>query len=143
MVDNPFSNYEIRIPRKHSEQVKRFCSMSGGELTPFERQVDFWYFSFIYAVKNKLRPVVHDTKDMVHVISGSILSRDPYRVSHIQAVYLSITNDINSMAEHRKVFDFATELANAGIPHIIQILSDSDNKPLWNILDAIEETLQA
>lgn len=141
MTENPFSTFEIRIPKVYSEQVKRFCSLSGGELTPFERQVDFWYFAFLYAVKNKLRPAPCDIKDTVNVIAGSILSRDPYRISHIQAAYLSITNDVNSLAEDRKVFEFATALANAGIPHVIQILSDSDTKPLWNILDAIEEVL--
>lgn len=141
MLDNPFSNYEIRIPRAYSEQVKRFCSMSGGELTPFERQVDFWYFAFLYAVKNKLRTTHYEPKDMVNVVSASILIRDPYRISHMQAAYLSLENDIDGLANDKKVFDFVAGLANSGIPHVIQILSDSDNKPLWNILDSIESSL--
>lgn len=141
MSDNPFSNFEIRIPKKFSDQVKNYCSISKSELKPFERQVDFWYFAFLYAVKKELRPVHYDNKDMVHIISGNILSKDPYRIKHIQAVYLGVTKDIQSFANHRQVFDFATNLANAGIPHIIQIASDSDNKPLWNIFDTIEELI--
>lgn len=145
MSDNPFSNYEIRIPKRYSEQVKRFCFTSGSnqnrELSPFERQVDFWYFAFLIAVKKGLKPESYDSKDMVNITPATILSRDPYRVTYLQAVYLSITNNIDNLAEHKLVFDFASELAYAGIPYLIQILDDSDDKPLYNTLDLIEDLL--
>lgn len=145
MSDNPFSNFEVRIPTRYSDQLKKFCVTSSSnqsrELSPFERQVDFWYFAFLIAVKKGLQPEHFDLKDTTNITPATILSRDPYRITYIQAVFLSITNDINSMTEDKRVFDFASELAYAGIPHLIQILDDSDDKPLWNILEQIEELL--
>lgn len=142
MQANPFTSFEIRIPRIYSEVVKKYCQQSNPglsvELTPFERQVDFWYFAFLFAVKKELAKAEFDSKDTVNIITGEILSRPAFRVSHMQAAYLSITNDVNGLAEPKKVFDFVSEMANAGIPHVAQILSDSDDKPLFNLFDEIE-----
>jgi hypothetical protein len=144
MSNNPFSNFNIEIPNKYSEQVKRYC-MTGGnsgsrELAPFERQVDFWYCAFILAVKKELSPTVE--KDTYNVTPATILSTDSYRITHIQAVYLSISKDISGLADNKRVFDFASGLANAGMPILIQILNDTDQKPMWNILDEIEVSVR-
>ena len=140
MSDNPFSGYNIEIPRKYDEQVKRFCMTSGGnksrETSPFDRQVDFWFCAFCLAVKMKLSPAVE--KDTYNAVSGAILSTDPYRITYLQTVYLAITEDLEGLSNHRKVMDFSLSLANAGIPYLVQILDDTEQKPLWNILDEIE-----
>ena len=140
MSDNPFSGFNVEMPKKYADQIKRFCvtgaSSTSGDLTPFDRQVDFWFCAFVLAVKKELTPV--EEQDTYNVTAASILSTDPYRVTHIQAVYLSFTKDVTGLADNRKVFDFAINLANAGIPLLIQILDDNDQKPLWNILDEIE-----
>lgn len=143
MSDNPFVNFEIRIPKLYSDKVKKFCSTGGDgnnpELSPFKRQVDLWFFAFVYAVKKGIKPEIVSTKDTVNVINGVILSEDSaYRVSYIQAVYLSYFKDVSKLVEHRAVFDFASSLANAGLPYVLQILDDSDGRPLFNIFDEIE-----
>ena len=143
MSDNPFSNFNIEMPKKYADQIKRFCvtgtSSTSGDLTPFERQVDFWYCAFVLAVKQELPPV--EEQETYNVIAASILSTDSYRVTHIQAAYLSLTKDVAGLADNRKVFDFAIRLANAGIPQLIQVLDDIEQKPLWNILDKTEELI--
>lgn len=142
MSNNPFANYEVRIPKRYSDKIKSFCvtgvAHTSRELTPFDRQVDFWYFSVLVAVKKKLTPVNIDAKDTVNIVQGTIFSRDPYRITYLQAIYLSFTNDVEGISDSRKVFDFALSFANAGMPHVIQLLDDSEGKPLWNILDYIE-----
>lgn len=143
MSENPFSNFNIEMPKKYDEQIKNYC-MTGGagksrEQAPFDRQVDFWYCSFLLSIKQKLTPILE--KETYNVIAGTILSVDSYRITHIQAAYLAITDDFDGLAENRKVFDFALGMANAGIPKLLQILSDTDQKPLWNILDEIESGL--
>lgn len=144
MSDNPFFNFNVEMPKKYQEQIKLFCktSSSGGtsdeyELKPFERQIDFWYCAFLLAVKKNVAPTIE--KDTYNAISASILSQDSYRITHIQAVFLSVFNDLEALSEHRKVFDFALGMANSGIPLLLQILSDSDGRPIWNILDKLEE----
>jgi len=140
MSDNPFSGFNVEMPKKYADQIKRFCvtggSATSGDITPFERQVDFWFCAFVLAVKKELPPV--EEHETYNVTAASILSTDPYRVTHIQAVYLSFTKDVTGLSDNRKVFDFAINLANAGIPLLIQTLDDNDQKPLWNILDEIE-----
>lgn len=140
MSENPFSGYNIEIPRKYDEQVRRFCATSGGnrsrEISPFDRQVDLWFCAFAFAMNKKLNPV--EEKDTYNAVSASILSTDSYRVAYIQAAYLAVTQDLEGLANHRKVMDFALNMANAGIPFIIQILDDTEQKPLWNILEEIE-----
>lgn len=140
MAENPFSGYNIDIPKKYDEQVRRFSATGGGnksrEISPFDRQVDFWFCAFVLAIKKGLSPV--EEKETYNAVSASILSSDSYRTTYIQAVYLAITKDIEGLANHRKVMDFALARANAGMPVLIQILDDTEQRPLWNILEEIE-----
>jgi hypothetical protein len=140
MSDNPFSNFNIDIPRKYSEKIKSYSATGGGsgsrELCPFERQVDFWYCAFLLAVNKELSPVIE--KDTYNATGATILTTDPYRIIHIRATFLSISKDLAGLADNKKVFDFAMGMANAGIPLLIQILDDDEQKPIWNILDEIE-----
>ena len=140
MSDNPFAAYNIEIPKKYAEDIKKYCKTGGGRVTyefaPFNRQVDLWYFAFIYAVKKGLNPVIE--KETSNITPAIILSGDPHRIDHIQLTYLAITNSIKELANHRKVFDYALSMANAGFPYVLQLLNNPDDRPLWAILDEIE-----
>lgn len=144
MSENPFSSFNVEMPKKYDERVRQFCATSGrgraGELAPFGRQIDFWFTAFIIAAKKRLDPI--DESDTYNVTPASILSTDPYRITHIQSVFLSFTNDIDGLADDRKVFDFSIRLTNAGIPFLIQILDESDLKPIWNITDYLDAALK-
>lgn len=140
MSDNPFASYSCTIPSQYSEKVKTYSQSSGGQVTemfaPFKRQIDFWYLSFLYAVKNSLDPVTETQS--VNITQASIFSSDPYRISHIQLAHFGTFQDIDSLAEHKVVFDWAQQMANAGMPFILQILQDVD-EPLMNLLDFLEQ----
>ncbi len=140
MSDNPYASYNIEIPRNYSDEVKRFCRSGGGrdtyEFAPFERQVDLWYFSFIYAVAEGLDPIV--SKDGSNITPASILSTNSYRITHIKLAYLGRYKDLQQLADHRMVFDYALGMANAGMPYVLQLLKDPDERPLWSLLDEIE-----
>ncbi len=140
MSDNPFASYTIEVPKKYADDIKKFCKTAGGketyEFTPFARQVDLWYFAFIFAVKKALDPVAE--KETSNITAATILSTDNYRISHIQLAYLGATGSIEELASHRKAFDYALTMANAGFPHVLQILKDPDERPLWSVLDEIE-----
>lgn len=140
MSDNPFAAFNITTPRKYTEEIKKYCQTSGGKVTakyaPFKRQVDFWYLAFCYAVAKNLEPVKDD--DGVNMTTGTILSPEIHRVSYIQLSHLGVHQDMQLLAEHKAVFDWAIYMANAGIPYLLQILADSDDTPLNNALDELE-----
>lgn len=142
---NPFASYTIAVPKKYSDEIKKFCKQSEtkvqGEFTPFNRQVDFWYFAFIYAVQMKLSPDYIPNSEMSNITAASIL--DNYHINHIQMVYLANYLDIEKLDDSRDIFNYTAALANSGMPHVLQILNDiEEGKPLFNILDYIENLIK-
>ena len=140
MSDNPFASYQIEVPRKYGDQIKSYCKTGGSgvtyEFAPFDRQVDFWYFSLLYAVKNGLSP--EKETDTSNITYGTILADDSYRIPHILLMFLGNFGSIQELSNYRKVFNYANSMAHAGIPYVLQILSDEDDRPLWGLLEEIE-----
>jgi len=143
MSNNPFAAFQIEIPKKYQDSVKKFCKTGDGgkdkwnpEFTPFHRQVDFWYMAFLIAVNKELEPVKE--ADTYNATLGHILSSDSKRVDFMRLVVLGITEDFNILANDKEIFNYCLGLANAGIPHLIQILDDPDDRPLWAILGELE-----
>jgi hypothetical protein len=143
MSDNPFASYYIAVPSKYSDDIKKYCRTAGNKVTyeysPFERQIDFWYFAFLLAVKKGLAPVAES--DTTNITPASIFSGDSYRITHIQMVYLGVHQDLSELAAHKKVLDYASDLANAGIPYVLQLLNDPEDLPLWSLLEQIEANI--
>lgn len=139
---NPFESYQIAIPSKYSDKVKQFCKQSSSQTspkyTPFNRQVDFWYFAFLYATKEDLPP--DHLTDTSNITAASIL--DDYHINHIQMTYLAKNLDIESLVDSRKIFNDAADMANAGIPHVIQLLSDDEDTPLDNLFFYLEQNMK-
>ena len=139
---NPFESYQIAIPSNYSEKVKLFCKQSNPnttpEFAPFNRQVDFWYFAFLYATKEDLPPD-HITETS-NITAASIL--DDYHINHIQMAYLAKNLDIESLTDSKAIFNYASDMAYAGIPHVIQLLMDDDEKPLDNLFFYLEHNLK-
>lgn len=142
MEHNPFANFQLEIPKERSETIKTYTKTGEDtwEFSPFERQVDFWYFCFCYAVMKKLDPV--RDPNMSNITPASILSNDDYRISHIQLAYIGYHETIDDIADHRKVFTFAIEMANAGMLAVLTILKDPDENPIWNLCDFIEKEIR-
>lgn len=139
---NPFESYQIAIPNKYSDKVKQFCKQSNpqtsAKYTPFNRQVDFWYFALLYAIKEDLAPE-HIT-DMSNITAASIL--EDYHINHIQMAYLSRNLDIEKLTNAREIFNYASDMANSGIPHVIQLLSDDEDTPLDNLFYYLEKNIK-
>lgn len=144
MSNNPFASFTIEIPKKYQDTIKKFCKTGEGnqekwnpEFTPFERQIDFWFMAFLIAVRKGLEP--EKATDTYNVTIAEILSRDPKRIDFMRLAILGITKNFDILANDREIFNHCLELANAGIPHLIQILDNTDDgRPLWLILDELE-----
>jgi len=137
MSSNPFASFEIRLPVKYQEAVKKYCRTGNKEtpeLAPFERQVDFWFMAFLIAVNKQLEP--EKESETYNATAAHIL--DHKRISFMQLVVLGMTEKFEILADHRAVFNYCLELANAGMPYLIQILNDPDDRPLWAILTELE-----
>ena len=136
MSNNPFASFEINIPTKYQDSVKKYCRTGNTDAkaieAPFDRQIDFWFMAFLIAVNKGLTPV-KDSKTYT-ATTGITFSSDIKRVSFMQLTVLGITEKFEMLSDHRAVFNYCLELANAGIPELIQILSDPDDRPLWSIL---------
>jgi len=144
MSNNPFAAFQIEIPKVYQDSVKKFCRTGEGGrekwnplFAPFHRQVDFWYMAFLIAVKKELPP--EKVADTYNATLAHILSTDPKRVDFMRLVVLGITGDFNVLANDKEIFNYCLGLANAGIPHLIEVLNDQDDRPLWAILEELEK----
>lgn len=140
MKENPFAAFNIEIPNKYRDSVIKHCRSNKTtdtiEFCPFERQIDFWFVAFLFAVNKRLLP--EKETDTYNATAAHILSTDDNRISLMQISFLGLTKDISKLSDAKYVFDYCSGLANAGMPHLIQILKDEDNRPLWSVLEEIE-----
>ncbi|WP_139460218.1 hypothetical protein [Aeromonas veronii] len=139
-MENIFSSFSINMPLVYQEKIKNFVSGSIKQLNenkPFERQVDFWYLALCLAFSKGLEP--HKEKDVYTAVTAEILSRDPYRIIHLQMIALSSSEDVNILLKPKEMFDICCGYANAGIPLLISILSSPDTSPLWALYEELEQ----
>ncbi|WP_137227199.1 hypothetical protein [Shewanella sp. MEBiC00475] len=139
-MENHFANYQIAIPAKFQEKIKKYCRTGGTSVdtfnAPFKRQVDFWFVALCIAFKEGL--IKEKVKDTYNATTAAILSNDSYRIHLMYLIALAEIKDENILTDSKAVFDICSEYANAGIPYLIELLDDPDQKPLWNIYDYLE-----
>ncbi len=140
-MENIFAQYQIPMPSSSQDKIKNYVSTGtqnqSRENAPFNRQIDFWYMAMCIAFNKGLTPIKE--KNTYNAITAEILSRNPYRVSQIQMIAISITNDIEVLNNPKEMLDICINLANAGIPLLLSVLGDTDATPLQNIFDELEE----
>ncbi|MGE6569714.1 hypothetical protein ACQKE9_14350 [Shewanella vesiculosa] len=139
-MENHFANYQISIPTKFQDKIKKYCRTGGTSVdtfnAPFKRQVDFWFVALCIAFKEGL--LKEKEKDTYNATTAAILSNDSYRIHMMYLIALADFKDENILTDPKAVFDICTEYANVGIPYLIELLDDQDQKPLWNIFDYLE-----
>ena len=92
--------------------------------------------SVCLAFRQNLEPI--KVKDTYNAITAEILSRDQHRVVQLQMIALSVTKDPDILTKPKSMLDVCIDLANAGIPLLLTILSDTDQSPLWNLCDELD-----
>jgi hypothetical protein len=141
MIANPFASFDLFLPNMYKEKIDKFTRSGGRQegplISPFPRQIDFWFSAFLVGVAKNLEPI--NDRDSYKFIQGAILSTDPYRVSTIEIVALGRTKDTEILTDPKKMLDIASGLAFAGTPGLISVLEDPDeDKPLWALLNLYE-----
>jgi hypothetical protein len=139
-MENTFANYQITIPAKYQDKVKKYCRTGGTGSdpfnAPFKRQVDLWFIALCIAFKEGL--LREKVKDTYNATTAAILSNDQYRVHLMYLIALADTKDEAIVTDAKAVFDICCEYANAGIPFLLELLDDPDQKPIWNVFDYLE-----
>ena len=98
-----------------------------------------------YAVSKKLDQVDFEKKKVktVDIISGSIFNTDGWQAQAIMLIAIAVKDDLEIVLKPREMMDIANGLAAAGVPHIVKMLNEGPQTPIWNLSDAFEKLLQS
>ena len=141
---NPFQGIDINVPIEFRDEFARYCQTGGRcvvDQSPFPRMVDLWFLAICVAVNKRLKIIdmsKYDNKETYKIIDGSIFTSDPWRIQALMLIAIGKFGEIEIVSEPRKMMALANGLAVAGLPHVIEMLKDGDDDPIWNLSEAIE-----
>ncbi len=142
---NPFQAIDIYIPVEFHEAFTRYCQRSADVIidqSPFPRMIDLWYLSVCVAARLGLKPVDTTKYKTKKIIDGSIFGSDPWRIHTLMLIAIGKTGDVQIVSEPRKMMALASGLAVAGLPTVIEMLTEGVAEPIWNLSDAIDNLLR-
>lgn len=136
-VANRYTNQDLFIAQDISEQLANFVSRSEKDARPFTRQIDAWWLAIGLGVKIGHRtPLPEKT---VKFNDGGILSSDPWRITHLEALALA-EGGAQVIESPNQVIRIASEYANTGFPWLInQLLGEAE--PTLTLMNRLEEHL--
>jgi hypothetical protein len=146
---NPFQAVDITMPVSYKDVFARYCqtgmdgARSGIDESPFPRMVDLWFLAVCWATHKGLPPAGQEQGGTYKIIDGSIFANDPWRVHVLLLLAVAQTGDASVVARPREAMSIATGLAVAGLPHVRDMLSEGRDTPIWNISDAVTDSLAA
>ncbi len=142
---NPFQAIDIYVPIEFHEAFTRYCQRSADAIIdrcPFPRMVDLWFLSVCVAARLGLEPADITNCETTKIIDGSIFSSDPWRIHMLMLIAIGTTDNVEVVAEPRRIMTLANGLAVAGLPKVIEMLKSGDAEPIWNLSDAIDGILR-
>ncbi len=144
---NPFANIWLAAPAAQEEHYNLYCQTqrtgkASVKRAPFRRKVDLWFAGLSLAARQRLKPLRLRRNETTSFITGDIFSGDDeWRVSMVMLVAIAVEGDVEVVMEPRRMMDIANGLAAAGVPHIVEMLNNGDQDPIFNLSDALEELL--
>ena len=104
--------------------------------------VDFWFAGLSLAAHRQLKPINLVRQETFKFIEGSIFDRDSWRIQAVMLIAIAVEDDVKIVGEPRRMMTIANGLAAAGIPHIVEMIRDGNQDPIWNLSDALNEILR-
>lgn len=141
---NPFQAIDISVPLDYHEAFERYSQRSANadpDDSPFPRMVDLWFLAVCIAARLGLEPVDTSKHETKKIIDGSIFASDPWRVEMLMLIAIGRTDDVTTVSEPRKVMALASGLAAAGLPRVLEMLTEGEAPSIWNLSDAIDTVL--
>ncbi|MDE0315858.1 MAG: hypothetical protein OXM61_13210 [Candidatus Poribacteria bacterium] len=142
---NPFANMDLIAPIEHRDFYDWYCQTGGNttvDQSPFPRMVDFWFSGLSLAAHRQLKPIDLVRQETFKFIEGSIFDRDSWRIQAVMLIAIAVEDDVKIVGEPRRMMTIANGLAASGIPHIVEMLREGNQDPIWNLSDAIDEILR-
>jgi hypothetical protein len=142
---NPFAGIDLIAPVEQRDVYDRFCQTGGHAVidqSPFPRMVDLWFAGLSLAANRGLTPVDLSKQETFKFIEGSIFDRDSWRIQAVMLVSIALEDEANVVGEPRRMMAVANGLAAAGVPHVVDMLRDGDQDPIWNLSEAIDGDLR-
>jgi hypothetical protein len=104
--------------------------------------VDFWFAGLSLAGRKQLAPVDLSKQETFKFIEGSIFDRDSWRVQAVMLIATAVDGSVEIVGEPRRMMAIANGLAAAGVPHVVDMLRDGDQDPIWNLSESIDSALR-
>ena len=73
-------------------------------------------------------------------ITGAIFDRDSWRVQAVMLAAIAVEGTIEVVGDANRMIAIANGLAATGVPHIVEMLEDGEQEPIWNLSDALAES---
>jgi bisphosphoglycerate-independent phosphoglycerate mutase (AlkP superfamily) len=84
----------------------------------------------------------YESKQTYKIIDGSIFTSDPWRIQALMLIMIGLIENVEIVSEPRKIMAMANGLAVAGLPHVIEMLKDGDDDPIWNLSECVEHLIK-
>ena len=143
---NPFSTAWLRYPAEQRPSYERFCQTDNPsplDSSPFPRSVDMWFAALSIAARNGKAPVDLSTFKTVSFVEGKIFDRDPWRIRALMLVALFVDRKIDVVDDPSRIISIANGLAAAGAPLIVEMLSEGEDRHIWNLSEAMQKLLES
>lgn len=143
---NPFAGTRLVYPAEQQDSYRQYCQpsgASGGDSSPFPIMPDLWFAGLSFAARNKLKPVDLTGRRTISLARGSIFDSgsDSWRVQIVMLVAIAVEGNVEVVVDPNHMMRIANRLAAAGVPHIVRMLEDGSDEPIWNLSDALEQLL--
>lgn len=136
-VVNRYGNQDLYIAQTVSDRIGDFVSRSDKDARPFSRQVDAWWLAIGIGVKMGHRTPLPDKT--VKFNDGGILSTDPWRIAHLEALALAEEGE-QVIDSPRLVVRIASEYANTGFQWLIdQMLGEAE--PTLKLMNSLADEM--
>jgi hypothetical protein len=142
---NPFASIDLIAPIKQRNFYDLYCQTGGRasvDQSPFPRMVDFWFAGLSLAARKQLKLVNLAKPETFKFIDGSIFDSDSWRVQVVMLVAIAVDGNMEIVSEPRRMMTIANGLAAAGVPHIVEMLREGNQDPIWNLSDSLDEILR-
>ena len=137
-VVNRYANQDLLIPNEVHERMGDIVARSDKDSKPFPRQVDAWWFGIGIGLRLGVRTPLPDKT--VKFNDAGILSSDPWRITHLEALALSEEGE-SSLQNPAQVIRIASEYATTGLLWMAeQTLGEAE--PTLKLMNSVGDLIQ-
>ena len=134
---NHFARSNLRYPENQHEYYETYCNERTSDRQPFALKLDLWFAGLSLAVGRGLQPVDLSGRQSVHFTEGTTLDRDSWRVQAIMLAAIAVEKSVDVVVNPNRMIAIANGLAAAGVPYIVEMLTDGKDDAIWNLTECL------